>query len=230
MPRKPQDLAARFWSKVDQSGGPDACWPWIKGRRPEPQNYGRFKWVDPTSGRQESINASRVAFYLVHGYLPKVACHTCDNPPCCNPYPKHIYDGTHATNGADKAAHGRGRGKPNQRGEDNTSAILTDAVVLDARRSSKAGETQKSIAARYGVQIAVLGYAIRGQTWTHLDEIEAPFVRRIGGATRLTEDTIRAIRREREAGATYYALGPKYDMTPSNVRAICLRKSWAHVK
>lgn len=24
-------LAERFWPKVDKSGGPDACWPWLGG-------------------------------------------------------------------------------------------------------------------------------------------------------------------------------------------------------
>lgn len=170
-----------------------------------------------------------MAFVLANGgEIPDHARHTCDNPPCCRP--KHLINGTHADNMADKKARGRGRTRSNQRGEANDSAVLTDAIVIDARRRSKAGETQKSIAARYGVEIAVLGYAIRGQTWTHLDVVETPHVRRAGGGTHLTEDTVRAIRREREAGATYYALGPKYDMAPSNIRAICLRKSWAHVE
>jgi hypothetical protein len=51
--------AARFWSKVDRSGGPDACWPWTAGMFST--GYGAFK-VD---GR--TLKASRMAYELSHG-------------------------------------------------------------------------------------------------------------------------------------------------------------------
>jgi hypothetical protein len=111
MPRQPMDLAQRFWPHVDRSGGPTACWPWTGSRRKKVgEEYGRFKWTNPVSGVVESVNAARVAFYLTHGHLPVVACHDCDNPPCCNPFEGHVCDGTHATNGEDKAVRGRARG------------------------------------------------------------------------------------------------------------------------
>jgi len=229
MPRTPQDLVGRFWSKVDQSGNhPQGCHEWTKARRPAPDNYGSFKWVNPITGRQESVNASRVAFYLTHGYLPEVACHTCDNPPCCRP--DHIYDGNHQTNGADKAGRGRARGKTDQQGEANDSAVLTDAIVIDARKRSKAGETQKSIADSYGVQVPVLGYAIRGQTWNHLDEIEAPHMRRVGGGSRLSAEDIRAIRIDAANGASATLLAQRHGISTANIYAIISRRSWKHVE
>jgi hypothetical protein len=27
--RVPERVKARFWQRVDQTGGPDACWPWM---------------------------------------------------------------------------------------------------------------------------------------------------------------------------------------------------------
>jgi hypothetical protein len=30
--KRKKPLAERYWSKVDKSGGPDACWPWTAGR------------------------------------------------------------------------------------------------------------------------------------------------------------------------------------------------------
>ena len=39
-PMPPQSTAKRFWSKVDRSGGPDACWFWHSGLGQD--GYGRF--------------------------------------------------------------------------------------------------------------------------------------------------------------------------------------------
>jgi hypothetical protein len=90
----------RFWSRVDQSAGLFGCWPWL-GYRDE-NGYGR---VDAFGRRRTT--ASRVAFELSGGVIPDgmVACHTCDNPPCCNP--AHIFAGTYADNTADMVAKGR---------------------------------------------------------------------------------------------------------------------------
>ena len=46
---------------------------------------------------------------------------------------------------------------------------------------------------------------------------------------KLTDDQVRAIRAERDAGATYRAIGRRYGVTPSNVHMICARITWAHV-
>lgn len=88
-----------FWRRVDRSGGPDACWPWM--RVPSTGGYGLAKY----KGRRRI--ASRVAWELTNGPIPggMQVLHHCDNPPCCNP--AHLFLGTVADNVADMIAKGR---------------------------------------------------------------------------------------------------------------------------
>lgn len=106
--RKPLALTieeqSRFWSLVDRSPGPSACWPW-RGWRvgPPPNHYGRV-WLQ--GGRHL---AHRVAYVLeTHASLEPETCvlHRCDNPECVNP--SHLMAGTQRDNIADMNAKGRG--------------------------------------------------------------------------------------------------------------------------
>lgn len=94
-------VAARFWPKVDQSGGLDACWPWT-GATNGPLGYGMIQLGRREDGR---IKSHRWVFLQAHGYLPTVVMHECDNPPCCNPL--HLSPGDHLENAKGKVARGR---------------------------------------------------------------------------------------------------------------------------
>ncbi len=93
-------VEARFWEKVDRSGGPDACWPRTGWH--DRIGYGRFRIGD------QQLLAHRVAWMLDTGELiPEGMCvlHHCDNPPCCNR--RHLFLGTQADNMADCVKKGR---------------------------------------------------------------------------------------------------------------------------
>lgn len=77
-------LDERFWSKVDMSGGPTACWPYT-GCCDLPGGYGQVR----VGGHLEK--AHRVAFTLATGEIApgEMVLHSCDNPPCCNP--SHLF-------------------------------------------------------------------------------------------------------------------------------------------
>jgi len=87
-----------FWTKVDQSAGPDACWPCTA--RKDRDGYG----VVHFSGKAR--RAHRVAFFLTHGHWPEPIClHACDSRDCCNP--RHLHEGTQAQNVRECVERGR---------------------------------------------------------------------------------------------------------------------------
>lgn len=89
-----------LWTRCDQRGGEDACWPWTKGT--DSKGYGQL------SHQGVSMLATR---WLMGHLLGKRlephehVLHTCDNPPCINP--KHLYIGDAAKNAADRSERGR---------------------------------------------------------------------------------------------------------------------------
>ena len=138
----------RFWSKADQSGGPDACWPWTAGRNTD--GYGRFNIHD------KLWYAHRVAWILTHGPIEegKSICHHCDHPWCVNP--RHLFEGTNKDNMADAARKGRMGQK------------LTNEDVLEICERLDAGESRQDIADDYEVTRAAISQISRGDTWNWL--------------------------------------------------------------
>jgi hypothetical protein len=87
------DACERFWSKVDKSGGMDACWPWIA--HVSQGGYGRFR----ING--ESVTASRLAYEWTFGDSPPQVDHRCRNRLCCNP--KHLRPATQKQNNENRS-------------------------------------------------------------------------------------------------------------------------------
>jgi len=145
-----------FWAKV-QIGAPDECWPWTGSRRGGGTNrYGRFG--------KEGL-AHRIALEHKIGRSLSdgmIACHTCDNPICCNP--NHLYEGTRSQNAHD--AFKRGQWTPgDQKGSANGNSRLSEADVRAIRKRIENGETNVAIARSYPVTHATISNIRRGKFW-----------------------------------------------------------------
>lgn len=173
-------LEGRFWSFVDKSAGPDACWPWMGQKI---HGYGYF-WM-----RGASHRAHRVSYELASGVRPGglLVCHRCDNRACVNP--AHLFAGTHKENMADMKAKGRAssgaahsaivlasrprgdlhhsRVKPwvMARGSSHGMARLTEPEVIEIRRSN---EDRVSLAAKYGISASMVWRIRRRLSWKHI--------------------------------------------------------------
>jgi len=155
--RVKRPAAERFWRSVERRG-PDECWPWRRGR--SRYGYGAFM-LD--QGKQ--IVASRYAYILTHGPIATIAmvCHSCDNPPCCNP--AHLFLGTKTDNMVDRDSKGR-----QARGERGGTARLTEDDVRAIRIRYAAGnDSQQRIADEYGISQFMISAIVRRAAWKHVE-------------------------------------------------------------
>jgi hypothetical protein len=132
------DLAKRFWSKVDRSGGERACWPWCARRLKS--GYGSFFLSKKT--KPGTTTSNRMALILSGVKLTRrqYACHE-----CCNP--AHLFPGTAKQNQEDSFNKGR---RPI--GENHPGAVITDRQCVTIRKRRSRGIKLRVLAADYGVR------------------------------------------------------------------------------
>ncbi len=173
-PSEARDPVAVFWSRVDRSGEPGACWPWIGPR--DRDGYGLFR--APKATGRPTRRAHREAYELARGPIPDghVIRHACDNPPCCNP--AHLRTGTGLDNARDMVDRGRslaGDRNPNvanvggrPRGSRNGNSKLTEEGVAAIKGRLAAGEPHARIATDFGVTPGAIWFIAKGRNWTHV--------------------------------------------------------------
>jgi hypothetical protein len=145
----------RFWSYVDQRGGPDACWPWM--RSSFHNGYGQFSIV--RDGKTINSRAHRLAYLFANGEWPEpMGLHRCHSRRCCNP--AHIYAGTAKENTGDMMALGR---------HNRPHAKFTDREVREIRwRRRYGGASLERLAADYSVTKGCISNIANRRSYRHV--------------------------------------------------------------
>lgn len=97
-------IEARFWPKVDKSGGPDACWNWLGALSNRGYGAVYYKGLDSPAHRVSMELAGHTI-----DYKTQVVDHRCKNIRCVNP--RHLRICTQAENCVDFADTPTGRNK-----------------------------------------------------------------------------------------------------------------------
>lgn len=149
-----------IWDRVERNGpvplhrpelGP--CWVWLGAI--QSQGYGTVH----VAGGQVYVH--RLSFMVDTGILltsSTMVLHHCDNPPCCRP--SHLFSGTSADNTADavsKSRVARGVGLP--------QAKLTEAAVVEIKRSLRDGVRGLDLADHFGVTQQAICDIKHGRNW-----------------------------------------------------------------
>jgi hypothetical protein len=96
----------------------------------------------------------------------KVVMHQCDNPACFR-Y-DHLVIGTLGDNNRDRTRKGR-----TAKGEKKHLAKLDAEKVLDIRRRAAAGESQRSLSGRFGVNCSAISKVVHRRTWAWVVESDS---------------------------------------------------------
>lgn len=161
MPIKPTPLPERFWAKVDKNGPvaphmDSQCWLWTASAHIS--GYGQIG-SGVLSGRKTMLLTHRVAYELTYGPIPDgmFVLHGCDTKLCVRP--SHLRVGTPLDNVADMIARGRMWTK------------LTPERVAYIRKAHKPYVvTNRSLAERFGVSVALVEKIVGGTAWKHTQE------------------------------------------------------------
>lgn len=135
--------------------GPGGCRLWTGAK--DEAGYGML-WIGGRSRRAHIVSWQEANGRLITPGM--LACHTCDVPSCIEP--THVYEGTYASNAADRDAKGR---RQALRGEQNARAKLTDQIVLAIRADGRAAHL---IGAEIGVDPSTVNRVRRRELWAHI--------------------------------------------------------------
>lgn len=196
------EIEARFWSRVDRSGGPDACWLWQ--RVFDDHGYGFF------SSNAKTERSRRVAYEIAVGVIPDGLCvlHRCDNPPCCNP--SHLFIGTIADNNADRDRKGRQR---SMRGDGNGARLHPEKMPRGddhhaRKHPEKLSRGDRHYSRRHPEKLA------RGEG---------------NGHSKLTATAVISIRGLIGTGITQRSIAKLFGVSESEISAIKHVRLWRHL-
>lgn len=193
-----QAAQAKLIAKLKKDANEKGCWEWQGSLGQE--GYGNF----PIRGSTEK--AHRIAYRFFKGPIPPgmCVCHTCDNPPCCNP--DHLWLGTWMDNVRDKYAKGRGN---HARGERN------GAVMHPERLHRGPHKTPRKL--------------IRGLDHWAVKNPERLARGEKHKKSKLTKEKVIDIRRRCANRENCYALAEEFGVSSGTVHAAAIGETWKHI-
>jgi len=140
----------------------NGCMEWSGARHPK--GYGNITIQNKTVKLHRFVLEQKLRRKLGENMC---ACHTCNNPPCCNS--EHLYEGTNQDNMNDKVRSGRqARGSEHgKRGELNSMSKLTEFQVRYIR-DNRGKKLQEEIAKEIGISRTHVCAIQLGRLWTHV--------------------------------------------------------------
>lgn len=210
----------RFWAAIEV-GAPNECWNWTGVR--VRNRYGLSNIV--LNGQRQV--AHRFAWILMNDQLIPdglYACHTCDNPACCNPL--HVFLSDQKGNMDDMFRKGRDN---HARGERAGNAKLSDADVARLRTEfAERKLTQRQLAKRYNVHITTVSKIVQGKSRADAGGEIAPD--RLSLNAKLTPEKVLEIRSLYATGNyTQLELSERYGVSETLVGQIANRRIWKHI-
>lgn len=229
---RPKNTPEIIWQYIDKSAGDDACWIWTGCRNKDDYGVIGINW------KQEL--AHRVAFKLVNGHIDDgiFACHSCDNPPCCNP--KHLFAGTILDNHADmisknRQAQGITSGSythPEKiiRGSETANAKLTEAQVLEIRTLYANSKIKRhELATMFGIGVNGIEKIIRGIIWNHVPN-PCKGIKIQSRIAKLSEDSVLEMRKLKKSGATVTEIMNHFKLSRYTVNDVVYYRTWKHLE
>lgn len=143
----PESFKRVIKDKLEHTKVVGTCWIW-------PGPYGMNQYGSMMIGGIRTQATHLIIELQTKRPIPegKEVCHICDNPPCINP--DHLFIGTHKENLFDAASKGRRLYK------------LSDEKAKEIRALyAKGGESERSLAKKYGVARTTISLLLKGRTW-----------------------------------------------------------------
>jgi HNH endonuclease len=205
MGRHRQEVAPRFWEKVDRTG---SCWTWTASRTWN--GRGRF-----SMGIGVSVGAHRMAWQLTRGPIPAGmwVLHRCHNGHSGCVTPGHLYLGTPAINSRDAVLAGR-----IPRGEKTHNAKLSEKKVLLLLRLAGKGVSLVELAQMFSVSRGTICGVLSGRVWKHISNGQ------VMPQLEFRKREATEIRALRASGWKLDSLASRFRMSKGHVSAICSGK------
>lgn len=200
-------------NRVESSGG---CW-----FPPSQYSYRRDRYFHIGFGTKKTHRLHKLVLEIMVLKRPLregfETCHRCGVKACFNP--SHLYEGTHADNGADYGASG------------TYNAKLIDDDIRFIREMYASGRyTQYELASMFGVSQGKINHIITRKAYSWVEQEETPIiVKRNRPGQRLTEEDVRYIRATYspyKPGCTHRDLSERYDVSEGTIRQVISRRTF----